>query len=131
MTERYLVARLRLSANNPFDDLSETYTLERVNETYRLTVYSRRRMMETQSQRSLILDTEQVQAQLDALKVATVPAFPVSELVMDGRYVELTVRGDSSTLTLGWWSIAPKGAEALDAFADWLCEMGEDKSSQA
>ena len=65
-----------------------------------------------------------VQEQWDALKTCTVPAFPVSPMVSDGEYVELTIEGEQSTLTLGWWTIAPEGAEPVAAFADWLREEG-------
>lgn len=62
--------------------------------------------------------------QLDLLRKATVPAFPVSPLVCDGEYVELTIHGKYSDLTLGWWTMAPWGADALANFADWLRKLG-------
>lgn len=61
---------------------------------------------------------------LQGLKLATVPAFPVSPLVCDGEYVELTIKGEFSALTLGWWTIAPEGAETLSDFAEWLQKLG-------
>ncbi len=67
---------------------------------------------------------DEVAQHLNALRKATLPAFPVSPLVCDGEYVELTIRGEGSDLTLGWWTASPFGADALADFADWLCKLG-------
>lgn len=32
------------------------------------------------------------------------------------------IEGEYSALTLGWWTIAPEGAEGVSEFADWLRE---------
>ncbi|ACD94569.1 hypothetical protein [Trichlorobacter lovleyi] len=66
---------------------------------------------------------DEVTQQLDLLRRATLPAFPVSPLVCDGEYVELTIHGEFSDLTLGWWTIAPDGAESLSDFADWMRKL--------
>lgn len=66
----------------------------------------------------------EVAEQFQLLKKATVPAFPISPQVCDGEYVELTIKGELSELTLGWWTIAPEGAEVLSDFAAWLKEKG-------
>ena len=65
----------------------------------------------------------EVQSRMDALRHATVPAFPVSFLVCDGQYVELTIRGEYSELTLGWWTMAPHGAETFADFAYWIRDL--------
>jgi hypothetical protein len=67
---------------------------------------------------------DDVAEKLQALRNATVPAFPVSPLVLDGEYVELTIRGEYSDLRLGWWTHPPFGADALADFADWLRKLG-------
>ena len=67
--------------------------------------------------------TEEVTRQLDLLRRSSLPAFPVSPLVCDGEYVELTIHGEFSNLTLGWWTIAPDGAESLNDFADWMRKL--------
>ena len=59
---------------------------------------------------------EVVAQQLERLRNATIPAFPISPLVCDGEYEELTIHGEYSTLTLGWWTMSPFGAEALADF---------------
>jgi len=66
----------------------------------------------------------EVEEQLQLLKKATVPAFPIGRPVCDGAYVELTIEGESSALTLGWWTMAPEEAEVLSDFADWLRKLG-------
>lgn len=66
------------------------------------------------------LNPAEVSRQLRALRAAQVPVWPVSAQVLDGEYVELTVFGDNAQLTLGWWTVAPDGAGALSAFADWM-----------
>lgn len=63
---------------------------------------------------------EEVTKKLHDLRKINVPAFPVSPLVMDGEYVELTIFGEHSTLSLGWWTIAPEGAEGICEFSEWL-----------
>jgi hypothetical protein len=68
----------------------------------------------------VILDAEEAITRLEKLHDATVPAFPVSLLVCDGEYVEITIRGEQAELTLGWWTAPPQGAEVLSEFADWL-----------
>ena len=61
---------------------------------------------------------------METLRNATLPAFPISPLVCDGEYVELRVCGTYANLTLGWWTIAPDGAEAYADFAAWLRDVG-------
>ncbi|WP_064042444.1 hypothetical protein [Methylomonas koyamae] len=67
---------------------------------------------------------EVVAQQLERLRNGTIPAFPISPLVCDGEYEELTIHGEYSTLTLGWWTMPPSGAEALADFAGWLRGLG-------
>lgn len=64
-----------------------------------------------------------VTQRLENLRKVTIPAFPVSPLVCDGEYVELTIHGEFSKLTLGWWTISPEGTEELSNFADWLQDL--------
>ena len=81
-------------------------------------------------------EPQAVAAWFGVLRSATVPAMPVSPLVCDSEYIELLIEGEHSTLTLGWWTIAPEGAEALGEFADWMRgawpedEMDADDESQ-
>jgi hypothetical protein len=69
----------------------------------------------------------EAQEQLVRLRRLTVPAYPVSPLVTDGEHLELTVEGQSSSLTLNWWTIAPDGAEGLAEFANWLRIAGQER----
>jgi len=62
----------------------------------------------------------EVKKQLDAVRASRIPAYPVSPDVCDGEYVELILEGEMATLTLGWWTIAPEGAEPLEKFSTWL-----------
>ncbi|MDT8445188.1 MAG: hypothetical protein RQ722_12910 [Desulfuromonadales bacterium] len=68
----------------------------------------------------IMVPLEEVTQRFHDLKKVNIPAFPVSPLVMDGEYVELTIFGEHSTLSLGWWTTAPEGAEGIREFAEWL-----------
>lgn len=69
----------------------------------------------------------EAQEQFARLKRLTIPAYPVSPLVSDGEHLEVTVEGQSSSLTLSWWTIAPDGAEGMAAFANWLRIAGQER----
>ncbi|MSR16517.1 MAG: hypothetical protein EXR89_01780 [Methylococcaceae bacterium] len=66
------------------------------------------------------IPSDEAVTQLNKLRSAKIPAFPISPRVCDGSYIELTIYGKNSDLTLSWWTIAPDGAEELADFADWL-----------
>lgn len=118
MTIRSLVACLRVE---PCMDLNTyTYRLELSGDTYSIAYVQRQRGSGHQIRKRVPVDRGVIQARLVTLKNSTVPAFPAAETVCDGTYFELTVEGVSSTLTLGWWSDAPKGAEVYADFAEWL-----------
>jgi hypothetical protein len=92
--------------------------LARVGETHRLEVTER--TSETRRRWSVEVSAEEVERQFATLKQARVPAFPVSPMVCDGAYYELTIPGECSQLRLSWWTIAPEGAWELADFADWM-----------
>lgn len=71
------------------------------------------------------LSTPEVLDQLDKIKNATLPAFPISSMVMDGEYIELTIYGIRSDLTLSWRADGPKDADVLIDFASWLKIKGD------
>lgn len=71
------------------------------------------------------LPAQEVEHQFDLLRHATVCAYPISPLVCDGEYVEVTVHGEYADLTMGWWTAAPDGAEALFDFSEWMCRLIE------
>lgn len=77
------------------------------------------------ARRRVEVDALEAEQRLAQLRKCRVPAWPESPQVCDGAYVELTVHGVGSTLTLGWWTLAPEGAEGFARFAQWL----EDFSS--
>ena len=113
------IARLRVRPS--FGLLSEapgyTLTLLRVAVGYRLEAIS---LGKPRQRRKVDVDAVDAERWLAALKKATVPAFPCSPMVCDGEYLELTVEGECSTLTLSWWTIAPTGAEVVEEFANWM-----------
>lgn len=127
MAERpRVLARLRITPCGMFDRGRgiTTICLEQRDADFSISVLERGSMTRKQSRRRVAVDGALVQARLARLKQSTVPAFPVSPMVSDGSYVELMIKGELSTLTLGWWTIAPDGAEAAADFADWLEEIG-------
>ena len=78
----------------------------------------------SQSRKSFKVDKEAANREILKLKQAKIPAFPESRLVCDGEHIELCIHGESADLTLGWWTAAPEGAEALADFADWVRSIG-------
>ena len=78
----------------------------------------------SQSRKSYKVDKEAANREVLKLKQAKIPAYPESLLVCDGEYIELCIRGKHADLTLGWWTAAPEGAEALADFADWMRSIG-------
>jgi hypothetical protein len=92
--------------------------LARLGEAHRLEVTER--ISETRRRWTVEVSAEEVEQQFAVLKRSTVPAFPVSPMVCDGAYYELTIPGEFSELRLSWWTIAPEGAWELADFADWL-----------
>ena len=77
-----------------------------------------------QSRKSFKVDKEAAHREVLKLKQAKIPAFPNGEMVCDGEYVELCIHGEYADLTLGWWTVAPNGAESLADFADWMRTIG-------
>lgn len=126
MADRRVFARLRITPCGLFDSSAHTITLEQIDGAFFIAVVERDLRTRKQSRRRMAISAAAVQEQWDALKKCTVPAFPVSPMVCDGEYVELTIKGEQSTLTLGWWTIAPEGAQPVATFADWLREEGLD-----
>jgi hypothetical protein len=122
MADRRVLARLRITPCGLFEPITHTMTLEQIDSAYRIAVVERNGLTRKQTRRRVAVSATLVQARLVALKQGTVPAFPVSPLVCDGEYVELKIEGEYSSLTLGWWTIAPEGAEGVSEFADWLRE---------
>ncbi len=118
--DRRVVAKLRIVPCGLYDPCLHTITLAKVGDRYRVEVLERQGLAKVQRRWRAEVSAQEVENYLSRLKQATVPAFPVSPLVCDGEYVELTVEGELSTLTLGWWTIAPEGADAFAEFSDWM-----------
>ncbi len=132
MADRLELARLRISPSwgtNPLPVI--TLKLVRQGEEWRIEA-TEQTGRSRKSWRVGVASAE-VDRWLGRLRGATVPAFPVSPMVCDGEYVELTVHGEFSDLTLGWWTAPPEGADALADFALWLQELAlpeEDESGE-
>ena len=67
----------------------------------------------------------EVNRQFDLLRNATVCAYPVSPLVCDDEYVEVTIHGEDADLTMGWWTAPPVGADVLFDFSEWMRQLGD------
>jgi len=131
MRDSKTLIRLRIVPCGLFEPVSHTMTLVRLADSYRLNVVERNGISKKQRRWRVDLVASEVDSRLAALRQTTVPAFPVSPMVCDGEYIEMTVEGDYSTLALGWWTIAPEGAEVFAEFSDWIREAGlgnEDES---
>jgi len=73
----------------------------------------------------------EVGRQFDLLRLATVCAYPISPLVCDGEYVEVTVHGEYADLTMGWWTDPPHGADALFDFSEWMRQLIDPDRDEA
>lgn len=105
----------------------ETFTLERREDSFRLVIVERNGFTRQQTGRRVPISTAIAEEHLGMLRQLTVPAYPISPAVCDGERLELTVEGESSKLTVSWWTLAPKGAEGLAEFAHWLRDVGSRK----
>ena len=127
MSDLQVFARLRVTPAGGFTPSSQAYTLQRLQDTFRILVVKRDGVSKRQTRRYVPVAAAEALKQLAQLQRLTVPAFPVSPLVTDGEHLELTVEGQSSSLTLSWWTIAPDGAEGLAEFANWLRIAGQER----
>lgn len=121
MNRRQIIARLRITPSWGMGPEHSTLKLVQIKESFRLEVHDWSKFGSNKRQQ-IPLDSAEVEQQLALLKRATIPAFPFSPMVCDGAYIELTIYGELSTVTLGWWTIVPEGAEAVKAFTNWLAE---------
>jgi hypothetical protein len=117
--DRKVIARLKVTPAFGAPPLtSEIYRLYEKDGLFFLEqteVQGRRR-----TRKSIQMESQAVAPWLESLRNATVPAMPISPPVCDGAYIELQIEGEGSTLTLGWWTLAPEGAEVLGEFAGWM-----------
>lgn len=123
MTEREPIARLRITPSMGCGPRELTISLVQLKGSFRLDVQNSIEYSNRKKRWRVALASTDVQQQITKLKQVSVPAFPVSPSVEDGEYIELTIHGEMSTLTLGWWTLPPEGAEEVAAFADWLREQ--------
>lgn len=124
MAKAKRIARLRITPSGYFEPIVHTIILEQTESGYRVVVTGWNGLTQKRSRHRVDVDTLEVEQQLAELVQMTVPAFPVSPMVCDGEYVELQIEGGYSHLRIGWWSIAPKGAESVADFAYWLRDLG-------
>lgn len=66
------------------------------------------------------------EAWLARLRKARVPAIPVSDVVLDGEFVELSIAGTCADLKLSYWTVAPAGCEDIAEFVDWLRSFADE-----
>lgn len=130
MRDLQVLARLRVTPAGGATPSSQAYTLQRLQNSFRVLVVERNGDSKRQTRRYVPVAAAEAQEQLASLRRLTVPAYPVSQRVTDGERLELTVEGQSSSLTLNWWTIAPDGAEGLVEFANWLRIAGQGHSGK-
>lgn len=100
---------------------NERLALERCGSGYRITCRAESNGEHTDS--FFDASAEDVDHQFELLRKAVVCAYPVSTMVLDGEYVELTVHGEQADLTMGWWTAPPYGADALFKFSEWMHKL--------
>lgn len=119
-----VLARLRVTPSGGIAPAVQTFTLERQEDTFRLVIVERNGFTRQQTRRRIPISSAIATERLETLRKLTVPAYPISPGVCDGEQLELTVEGESSRLTVSWWTIAPQCAEGLSEFAQWLRDVG-------
>lgn len=124
MTDRRVLVRLRVTPCGGLERITYVFSLEQIDSAYSVSVVERNGLTRKQLRRRVTVSTALAQERLAELRQLTVPAFPVSPMVCDGEYIELTVEGECSSVTIGWWTIAPEGADGIANFADWLRATG-------
>jgi hypothetical protein len=107
--------------------------LGRWGDAYRITCKNEFDGQETET--FCAVSVQEVDRQFNLLRKATVCAYAVSPLVCDGEYVKVTIHGEHADLTLGWWTVAPLGADEVFDFSDWMRRLidpdVEDDESEA
>jgi hypothetical protein len=124
MMDKQEIAELTITPSSGPGPPLPTYRLGLVQIGDEFLIEATRQLGESESRESLKVDREAANREVLKLKQAKIPAFPKSPLVCDGEYVELCIHGEYSDLTLGWWTVAPDGAESLADFADWMRTIG-------
>lgn len=120
MFSRALVAKIRITPAGPFCQTVDTFKLRKVGVEWVVSRVSRDRLSGAIDRKSLKLGADNVADQLAQLQSATIPVVLKSEMPCDGELVEVTIYGDTATLSATWWTIVPDGAVALGRFVDWL-----------
>jgi hypothetical protein len=118
-----VLAQLRVTPAIGFGSESTTLVLQQRNDAFRILVVERKYDLPRPLRRRVRVDAAEANHHLELLKRATVPAFPESPQACDGSYWSLKIQGECSALTLGCWTAAPRGAERLANFADWLYQL--------
>jgi hypothetical protein len=127
LPEGGIFAKLRITPVGPFSQLVETFTLSQsVGGGWIVRCISRDRFTHEVKRKSRKLDPRDVESQIDKLETAKIPVLLKGEMPLDGEHVELTVYAPIGTLSISWWTIVPKGAEALGDFAGWLRKSVSD-----
>ena len=71
--------------------------------------------------RKVIIGENQAKKWLDTLGQVQISMFPTQQASCDGSFYELRTTGETcAAVSLGWYNIAPHGAEPLDNLIDWL-----------
>lgn len=120
MSERTIIATLKVQPLSGWDPITQSFTLEQATGGG----YS---LVERQMQRGkpiswsrIPIPEESAESHLSALRQLTIPAYPKETHLLDGSTFVLTIHGGSCFVTLKWDAVAPDGAEGVEAFATWL-----------
>ena len=120
IVDRGLVAKLRITPAGPYCQIVETFTLRQVGSEWIVRYASRDRITGEATRKSRKPEANHVTAQLAQLQSATIPVVLKAAMPCDGELVEVTIYGDTATLSVTWWTIVPDGAEALGRLVAWL-----------
>ena len=111
-------ASVKVTYAGPFPNVCSHFVLTRSGDAYRITCKINDGGEKKKSFRNV--SVLEVGHQFELLRNATICAYPTTQMVCDGAYVEVRIKGDCADLTLGWWTIPPQGADAISVFSDWM-----------
>ena len=104
---------------HPNEAATTTWRLFRAGGDHKLEIV--RRLGRRRKTRKVIIGENQAKKWLDTLRQVQISMFPIQQESCDGSFYELRTTGEMcAVVSLGWYNIAPQGAEALDKLIDWL-----------
>ena len=99
-----------------------TLKLTKAGDGYRLTTTESRG--KSSKRWHIDIAAAEVESQLESLRHATMPAYPVCHPICDGGYTELLIQGEGFQYQYSWLSAMPENFDVLQGFIAWMTKLG-------